>query len=465
LTSRNSSLARKSSRGGAFGSQWLIAQLADLLAGFPDVKVLVAYSGGVDSTALLAALAQARPPGMQLRAIHVDHGIHPDSRHWSEHCKAAARALGVPIDIVATKVVRRRGESLEAAARAARYALLGRALGAGEFLLTAHHEDDQLETVLLQLFRGSGLAGLAAMPPTAPFASGWLVRPLLGVPRAKLEQWVRSRELSWIDDDSNADHTLDRNYLRHRVLPLVRERWKGVASAVGRSARHAAEAQHLLDALALEDVETASYGDALFVPSLRALQPARRRNALRFWIDRAGVRAPDTSRLEELAGPVIAARPDANPRVVWEGVEVLRHADLLSIRRMVDTDSRGAAVSQNGIEWPWKRTRRIKLWSSGGTLELKSDPHGPIDLDVLPEAVIVRPRKGGERLRPRRSGPRRTVKSLLQESRVSITNRSGLPLIFSGTELLAVGALWVDESIQPTSGTVRRGRLVHRELT
>ncbi len=407
---------------------------------------------------MLAALAADTPRGLHLRAVHVNHGIHPNAGQWSEHCRALAHRLGVPLEVLATKVPRARGESLEAAARAARYELLARTLGAGEFLLTAHHEDDQLETVLLQLFRGSGLAGLAAMPEIVPFAGGWLARPLLSRSRAELVEWVRAQELAWVDDDTNADETLDRNYLRRCVVPQIRERWKGVGAAVARSARHAAEGQRLLDMIGRTDVERASSGNELFVPALRALQPDRRRNALRYWIARSGSRAPDTSRLEELAGPVIDARADANPRVAWSGVEVQRHADLLSLRKI---DGAPAATRAQVVEWPWKTEPLLVLPDAGGTLELKSDPHGPIDMDVLPELVSVGLRKGGERLRPRRGGPRRTVKSLLQESHVPIPHRARLPLVFSGSTLLAVGPLWVDESIQTTPGTVRRGRLVH----
>ncbi len=239
----------------------------------------------------------------------MNHGLHPNAPRWSEHCRALARELGVPLEIVAANVSRPAGESLEAAARAARYSVLGQMLQAGEFLLTAHHEDDQLETVLLQLFRGAGVAGLAAMPALAPFAAGWLARPLLSRSRDELEQWVRNARLAWVEDDTNANETLDRNYLRRRVLPLIRERWAGVGSAVARSARHAAECQRLLDSMARTDVERASSGAELFVPTLRALQADRRRNALRFWIAKAGARVPDTSRLEELAGAVIEARP------------------------------------------------------------------------------------------------------------------------------------------------------------
>ena len=436
---------------------------------------------------LLAALASHGAaadalPRLRVRAVHVNHGIHPNAAKWAAHCRALGRRFGVPVRVLTTRILRTPGVSLEAAARDARYALLADELEPGECLLTGHHEDDQLETVLLQLFRGAGLAGLAAMPAIAPFAGGSLARPLLSRSRAELEEWARSRSLSWIDDDTNFDESLDRNYLRRQVLPLIRERWKGVASAVSRSARHAAEGQRLLDTLARADVERASSGAALFVPALRALRPDRRRNALRFWIMQSGARVPDTSRLEEIAGPLIDARPDANPSVTWGDVTASRHADLLAIssvsrprgrrssrRARADEECAAdvlarpddlAATGTASVEWPWTTTPRLPL-ADGGTLELKADPHGPIDLDVLPERVIVSRRRGGERLRPRLGGPRRTLKSLLQESHLPIAQRRVLPLVFSGVRLLAVGSLWVDESIQVTTRTRRRARLIH----
>ena len=448
------------------------ARLAALLPGFPDVRILVAFSGGVDSTALLGALAERRHRGTRLRAVHVNHGLHPNAPKWSEHCRSLARRLAIPIELVAAKVARASGDSLEAAAREARYAVLSKALEEGEFLLTAHHEEDQLETVLLQLFRGAGLPGLAAMPELSAFAGGSLARPLLSRSRAELEEWVRAHELSWVEDDTNADETLDRNYLRRCVLPLIKERWAGVAAAVSRSARHAAEGQGLLETLGRADVERASNGPDLFVPTLRALQPERRRNALRYWIARSGARLPDTSRLEQLAGPVIDARPDANPHVTWSGVEVRRHADLLSLSASSHRESgsatagaaRGDAPGSTSASdiWRWRSEPVLQL--ADGTLELKRDPHGPIDLDVLPDSVSVRHRQGGERLRPRRGGPRRTLKSLLQESHLPIAKRARLPLLYAGATLLAVGSLWVDESIQVTPGTLHRGRLIHSDM-
>jgi tRNA(Ile)-lysidine synthase len=413
--------------------------------------------------------------------------------------------LRVPLKVLTTKVERSRGTSLEAAARDARYGLLAAALHPGEILLTAHHSDDQLETVLLQLLRGSGLPGISAMPALAPFAHGFLARPLLSRSRAELETWVQGQGLTWVEDDTNVDESLDRNYLRLRILPLIRARWPGAATAVARSARHAAEAQSLLDALALADVDRARYGESLSAKSLRALAPDRRRNALRFWITRAGFLAPDTRRLEELAGPLLDARPDANPFVTWgegEGsVCAQRHGDLLTLQpklarglssdpsptprrgssRAVPTtlstptaDSAPAhATPPADLVWSWHDSLTYELPRDLGKLELEPDPRGPLDLDSLPPTLTIRWRIGGERLTPRPGGPRRALKNLLQESHVPVPERAHLPLLFSTISadatsaaamfseerLLAVADLLLDETVQATPATRRRARL------
>jgi tRNA(Ile)-lysidine synthase len=466
-----------------FGPDWLAAQLTGLLPGFPDVDLCVALSGGVDSTALLAALAAFHRKSPRLRAVHVNHGLHPASTQWSAHCRALTRSLRVPLKVLATKVERTRGVSLEAAAREARYRLLASTLAAGEILLTAHHSDDQFETVLLQLFRGSGLPGIAAMPALAPFANGWLARPLLSRSRGELEAWVRARGLTWVEDETNVDERLDRNYLRRRVMPLIRERWPGSAAAATRSARHAAEAQALLDVLALADVERASYGESLSVKSLRGLPADRRRNALRFWIARSGWLLPDTRRLEEIAGPLMDARPDANPFVEWGGAggvrgdaddrihgsaRVQRHGDLLSIRASEPVDEASAsdpgrrtarASPPDEILWAWRASGICELPPGLGKLELQPHERGPVDLDTLPEVLAIRWRRGGERLTPRRGGPRRALKSLLQEAHVSVTERARLPLLFSGAQLVAVADLLLDAGVQATAATHHRARL------
>jgi tRNA(Ile)-lysidine synthase len=284
---------------------------------------------------------------------------------------------------------------------------------------------------------------------------------------------------------------------------------------VARSARHAAEAQALLDTLARADIDRASYGESLSIQSLRALPPDRRRNALRFWITRAGYLAPDTKRLEEIAGPLLDARRDANPFVEWgEGqgsARAQRHGDLLSIGPRVSRATAASAPRENPkrptsrahtaytltpatssatvsdlpaegsvadrsvadrsvIVWSWHDSLVYELPHNLGKLELQPDARGPLDLDALPHPLIIRWRRGGERISPRRGGPRRALKSLLQEARVPVAERARLPLLFSNAssgaataaaeqKLLAVGDLLLDETVQATSATHRRARL------
>jgi tRNA(Ile)-lysidine synthase len=463
----------------AFGPRWLERRLAQLLPRFPEVAVCVAFSGGADSTALLAALAQLPRPPLRLRALHVDHGLQPHSRRWSAHCRRIARALAVPLTVRRARIVRRRGESPEAAARAARYRLLAAALAPGEAVLTAHHQDDQLETVLLQLLRGAGIAGLAAMPEVVPFAPGVLLRPLLPLAHAQLVAFVSAAGLKWIEDESNSAPGFDRSYLRTRVLPAVRARWPAAAVTVARSARHAAEARLLLDALGAADAERASCGEMLSAKVLRRLPLARRRNALRYWISSAGYLPPPASRLEQIATALLAAREDAQPLVAWQGARVRREADLLALQRTTPAEEptagaagsvRAAAAARSAapaapleeVIWNWRDRPACVLPGAFGTLALEVDARGPIDLEALGPSLRLRSRRGGERLRPVRGGPRRALKSLLQEAHVPLERRAHLPLIFDGERLIAAADLWLDESVQAQAGRPRRARLVWR---
>jgi tRNA(Ile)-lysidine synthase len=433
---------------------------SQLLRIHPPIRtapLCVAFSGGEDSTALLALLATEPALHPRLRAVHIDHGLHPQSRSWVRACRATCRALAVPFATRRLSLVRRRGESLEALARAARYAALLQGLRPGEVLLTAHHLEDQLETVLLQLLRGAGVPGLAAMPTVMPFGGGFLARPLLDVPRAQLRAWVQSRGLRCVEDPSNSDDRYDRNYLRHQVLPPLVKRWPAAARTVARSARHMAAARDLLDELARADVARAADGAALSVAALRALPLPRRRNALRFWIAASGRLAPDAPRLEEIAVTLLAARAGANPSVSWGPDQVQRQLGRLTLQ------AAHPAVAPYELTWDVRRTSRLTLAAGLGRLELVRSVQGVIDAAQLPAQLTVRTRRGGERLRPRAGGPSRSLKSLLQNERISLSERAHLPLLFAGDQLVAAGDLWVDARWQSDAPSAKRLRLIwHR---
>jgi tRNA(Ile)-lysidine synthase len=318
-----------------FSPESLAAGLAGPLGFGAGDSVCVAYSGGLDSHVLLHALSGLRAAtGLTLRAVHVDHGLHPQSAAWAEHCRRVCAALDVVCRVERVQVARD-GDGLEAAARRARYAALAAGLGAGETLFTAHQRDDQAETLLLQLFRGAGVQGLKAMPASQAFGAGRLVRPLLDYSRASLLAYARAQGLRWIDDSSNVDTALTRNYLRHRVLPDVRARWPGVDAALARTARHAAEAAALLDALAETDLAACRHpaicAEGLSVPALRALDPARRRNLLRYWLRRRGFHPPQTRHLKEVEAALSHDPASGQARIAWPGAELWRYRDTLCV--------------------------------------------------------------------------------------------------------------------------------------
>lgn len=434
---------------------WVYAQLLTLHPQAADARLCVAFSGGEDSTALLALLAAVPAVRTRLRALHIDHGLHPQSASWARACRRTARSLRVPFSTQRLSLRRRRGESLEALARDGRYAALGEALRVGEVLLTAHHLEDQLETLLLQLLRGAGLPGLAAMPGVSVLGAGFLVRPLLQLPRAKLRAWAQGRGVNAIQDPSNADDAFDRNYLRHRVLPAVLSRWPAAARTVSRSAGHIAQAQDLLEALAQADVARAADGADLSVAALRALPLARRRNALRFWIAQSGHSVPDGRQLEEIAATLLAARVGSNPAVRWGERQVQRRSG-----RLVLEAARAASAP---YELAWDRRRALTLPQGAGRLELVASAQGLIDPAALPVQLTVRSRRGGERLRPRVDGPSRTVKSLLQNEAIALPERQQLPLLFAAEQLVAVADLWVDARWQAGAEVSKRLRLIwHR---
>ena len=296
----------------------------------------LAYSGGLDSHVLLHALSILRTDhGFSLSAIYIDHGLQTASADWGRHCAHTCKALDVPMTVERIRVDGAEDEGIEAAARRARYAALSAAMAPAEILLTAHHADDQAETVLLQLLRGTGIAGLAAMPLQNIFGSGRHIRPLLGFARVALLAYAQEYRLSWIEDPSNQESHLRRNYLRAEIMPRLARHWPAHASMLARAARHAAEANVLLDEVAHNDLavcqQVAPYAlRALSINALRMLSAARQRNLLRYWLKQQDLLTPTAAQLEEVLAHVQTAPRSQQACVRWPGVEVWRYRDLLA---------------------------------------------------------------------------------------------------------------------------------------
>lgn len=391
----------------------------------------IALSGGLDSSVLLHLLASlarrhALPP---LSAIHVHHGLQAVADSWPAHCQRLCAQLGVPLQIEYVQVAG--GASIERAAREARYAAFRQITQAGEVLLLAQHRDDQAETLLFRLLRGAGVRGLAAMPRQRELGQGVLLRPLLDVPRAELEAYAQAHELEWIEDPSNTDMQLSRNFLRHQALPLLARYWPQASANLARTAEHLREAQQLLDELAQADLATVAAPSefawlglpSLALEQLRELSPARQRNALRHWL------AP----LTEL--------PNSDH---WAGWGDLRDAQ--SDRAPIWRLARGELHRADGRLW----------WLGGEWLQPVSEPVMWVDLALplalpgngrlhlqgqLPDSVVqVRYRQGGEvMVLPQRG--HRDLKRLLNERRIPAFARARLPLLYVDDQLLAVANL------------------------
>jgi tRNA(Ile)-lysidine synthase len=415
----------------------------------------VAYSGGVDSHVLLHALATLRPlPGTQVGAVHVNHGLQADAGRWQEHCRTVCRDLGIPCVDLRVDARAAAGESPEAAARQARYRVLQDWLPAGHCLLTAQHRDDQAETLLLQLLRGSGVRGLAAMPPAAAFGEGHLLRPLLACSRASLLAYARRHALEWVEDPSNTDTGLDRNYLRHRVLPVLRERWPAMSETLARSAGHCAEAAGLLADQAMQDIAALSQGvsDTLPAAGLRQLPPARRRNALRHWLaERAGT-APSAAVLSRVNDDILDSRVDAQPCVRFGRYEVRRYRDQLYL-----VPRSPEPLPDRVLEWDVDGA--LALPAAGGVLTASEACGNGIRRSAVGGSLQVSFRRGGERCRPAGRQHHHALKKLLQEQGVPPWERRRLPLIYIGDRLAAVAGLWVCEPFSAAPG--EDGLLVH----
>ncbi|WP_111873792.1 tRNA lysidine(34) synthetase TilS [Aeromonas bivalvium] len=406
--------------------------------------LLVAYSGGLDSTLLLLlAERYAREHRLPLGALHVHHGLSPHADEWAERCAAFCRQLGVALQVERVQLARGNGESLEAQARSARYARLGAALPPGGWLLTAHHQDDQLETLLLALKRGAGPRGLAGILPSQPFADGLLLRPLLAEPRQVLAEAVGEAGVSWVEDESNQDVSYDRNFLRQQVIPVLKARWPAIAETAARSMALCAEQETLLAELAEGDWQRAGDGEALRIAPLHELSPARRNNLLRHWIRRQGGEMPARDQLARLWDELVLARPDANPQLNWGRVSCRRHQGRLYLVR--------PDLAPLSDQIPLTLGVRATLPEELGTLGVIQSEEGPLRLPRADEPLSLRFAVApGQTLRPLGRGGSRRLKKLWQEYGIPSWQRGRVPILFYGEQPAAVPGLFICEGFART---------------
>lgn len=485
--------------------------LGGALSGVPsDATIAIAYSGGLDSTVLLEAAVRVAGADRCV-ALHVHHGLSPNADRWLAHCDVSARALGVRFDAEHVRVSRESGESLEAAAREVRYRALDAmcARQGAAVLWLAHHADDQAETVLLQLLRGAGVAGLAAMAPQRIDESSAVprVRPFLPLLRAQLERYAHLRGLRWIEDESNADTRYARNALRHEVMPVLATRFPGFRDALARTARHAATAQRLLDDLARIDLRTVARDDgaALSRKALTALDDARAMNVMRVWIRSAALPAPSAARLANMLRQLREARDGHGLSVMHGGACLRMYRDkiywekrtaerpLPHVEPSGEQEDISLSTAESGLggrdglhgfgatgmtavggaigdaaddvrhaeaghakrtehlTWRGQDVWRLPQWR--GSIVFVPTADDDMHPDTVSAALLAsaplsaRARTGGERMQRMPGGAARTLKNLFQELGVPAWERD-VPLIYVGDALLYVPRVGLNGALE-----------------
>jgi tRNA(Ile)-lysidine synthase len=405
-------------------------------------RLLVAFSGGLDSTVLLKLASDfAGRNDLACSALHVNHQLTPNASDWVTHCAGFCRQYQISLEVMKVEISSASRTSLEAEAREARYGAMRQWMDKYSLLLTGQHLDDQVETLLLQLKRGAGPKGLAAMPSLKPFAGGWIGRPLLHLSRQQLESWASQSGLSWIEDESNASVEFDRNFLRHQILPLMKQRWPGVDKAISRSAELCAESQNLLDQLAQIDLGEQAPNKPLPLSLVQSLSPERQRNLIRFWLSQQNVAMPPGVRLNNLLTQLAQTKPDRHPELVWQQQKLVVYADALHLVRVLP-----ACSGLPSIPVP---NQEVLLPHGIGVLKLGQ-------ANGAEEGLLLRAARPNEEVSIRfgiasvRSCPYKRVgyHSLgkrMHELRIPPWQRDRIPLIFFGDKLAAVGDYWVEK--------------------
>jgi len=380
-------------------------------------RLFVGFSGGLDSTVLLHLLAQEAANLPPISAIHIHHGISPNAKAWQQHCESVCKAWRIPF--ITTAVSFDKSSNLEAAARAARYAVLADNLSEREALLTGHHADDQAETLLLQLVRGAGIGGLSGMKERKPFAAGTLVRPLLHLSRQALEQYARKKGLVFIEDESNLDVSYSRNYMRHTILPLLLEKWPGVIGVLNRTTALAADANSCLDDLAGLDMPHLPTPNQLPLQPLAQLSRERIFNCLRFFIKQQVPQLPSAAIVERIYTEVIQAKADATPEVSFGDYIIRRYDEVLFLEPVT------LSTNLPSIPWP---DFPATLQAGYGL--------GIFTGTGKAEKVTIRFRQGGEVIVLH--GHTKSLKKLFQQWKVPPWKRDSIPLIFIDDVLAVV---------------------------
>ena len=407
-------------------------------------RYLVAYSGGLDSHVLLQLCSKYS--SLPVRAVHIHHGLQDEADQWSRHCAEVCEVLGVPFKTLHVDASKRSGESPEETARKARYVALKSELEPGDCLLTAHHQDDQSETVLLQLFRGAGVAGLAAMPVIRGSRQTFHARPMLGLGRDEIHDYAIENNLKWVEDPSNTDTDFDRNLLRQDIIPKISKRWSQLGDSLSKVAVQQQDALEIIEAMAAIDLASLITQSAhtIDIVGLLKLSRARQLNLLRYWIHQFAPDAPSANVLHQVVQSVLHAAEDASPEVCWGQSEIRRYQGELYCQKQVGHDA--------SKKYDWNPRANLMLEALGIELQAEQVNKQGLKPELLDKILKVAFRQGGEKIRPAGRKNTHSLKKLMQEAGIPPWQRSRIPLIYFGDQLIAISGYWLADEFVSDHG-------------
>lgn len=403
-------------------------------------RLYIAFSGGMDSHVLLHLCASVTAFKEKITAVYVDHGLQKEAESWPKHCQTTAAELGVSFIALRVNASTRQGESPEEAARNARYKALKPLVDIDDLLLLAHHKEDQLETVLLQLFRGSGLRGLSGIPKRIEFGKGFIMRPLLEVSKLDMTDYAEKQQLNWVEDPSNQACNFDRNFMRHTILPLLKQRWPSLDKTVSRSAQHCSDAQQLLTE-SLRDLFNLAYNpfdQSIELKKLEALTSRQLNWVLRHWFETLRLKPPRQKVLQAIVEQLIQAAEDAIPKIQHQDHLILRYK-----QKLFCLSAQTFQREPNRIVWPTQNT--VLRLANGYSLTLVEAESGISKKLWHTAKVTVSSRQGGEKIKLPGRKNHHDLKKLYQEAQIPPWERDVRPLVFLNEQLAAIAGLWVAE--------------------
>ena len=402
-------------------------------------KFCIAFSGGMDSTVLLHVMKNIIDEKSQIRAIHINHNIVDNSKVWTRTCKSICKNFGIDIEIISLEVTHN-GYGLEAAARDERYEKLKEKLYKNEYLLTAHHEEDQMETVFLRMARGTGLDGLQGINEKYSFGEGIIFRPMLEVSKTSVMDYAKEHQLKWVEDSSNQDTHFDRNFLRKKIIPQFRERWPSIASSVSRLSQLSAQNIKILNQIAEEDIGPIANMNELPLAKLLDKSFERANNMLRYIILANGMSIPSMKTLQDGLKEMLDPETDKSV-IAWKDYCIRKYKNHLYFLSNSDLEP-----NKVDVRIPWEIGKTVNLGENIGTIEATFIHGDGLSIEKCKNKLTISYRQGGELIKPIGHRINKSLKNLFQENQILPWMRDKIPLIYYQDELVSVADLWFNQN-------------------